>query len=252
MLPKLVLVVLLGIAVFIYWYALFIAFAMSGTSTLAGAFTKLALLPLLFLIPLIVALFVSGPDKRKNRIRLIMVAIVLPLLSALVMFWKNISEFYQDKAYLKRVHRNYVNALAKASSDPARAYLTCYLANHFENADCAEALKTVSDGRFCQTLCSDNQGSDPEISKICSTYGISLKINCANIMIRKMDPQSPLDICKEAGLMNYRSGDTFFQGHYYDCLNSTLRVGTEYRTLGELLKIKTNGLPTHTQAPLPN
>lgn len=236
-------------------------FAVSASSSYTGTFLKLFILPLFFVAPLIAAIFASGPSKKIKRIRFLTLAFVLPGMSFLILFWSKLSDSYQNKIFLKNVHNNYVKSLAEADRNPSRAFLLCYFANHFETLDCSETLKFISQASFCRTLCDEKNRSDAELAKLCSTYGISLNIKCADLMIQRMDPQSPYDACMAAGLMNFQTAHGFFQGHYKRCLNSSLRVGTnkgqdgallyEYKTLGEILKINTQDLPSHTQDPLP-
>ena len=260
----------LAVAALIYNGVVYFLFGMSAQgSSSYPTFFKLMALPWLFIIPFSLAL--EEKDEKK-RLRYFLGAFLLAPLVALVMFWGTLSEKYQQKKRKNEVITEYKTALATADSDPARAYLACFLAQPYRFSepndaphDCSIALKSVSDAKFCRTLCPEAPSVNTEP---CSTDTSSVIRDCARIMISKMNFDSPYDVCKMAGLLNYRrpatridqfqgysndGPDDYFHGHYIECLEENVRneKNGQYKTLGELLKINYKKIPTHTRKPLP-
>lgn len=252
----------------IYFFVLQILFGMSGGP--GSLYIKLILLPLLFIVPFFLAL---DEKNEKRRTRFFIGSFVLPLVGALAMFGSDIAESIRKKADKREALNTYQSALATAEKDPAHAYLACYLAKLYatpndEPIDCKETLNSVSDARFCRTLCPLNPASGSPNSQLCATHRSDLMRECADIMISKMDPKSPSDVCKLAGLINYQgpvgfaerlagydvaAPDLYFQGFYIWCLETVVRNEQtgEYKTLAELLNINLKTLPRNTRKPLP-
>jgi len=259
----------LAISALIYNGVVYFLFAMSAQgSSSYPTFFKLMALPWLFVIPF--SLCAEAKDEKK-RLRYFLGAVLVAPLVALMMFWGTLSEKYQQKKRKNEVITEYKTALATADSDPARAYLACFLALPYRFSEpndippCSIALKSVSDAKFCRTLCPEAPSVNTEP---CLTNTSSVIRDCARIMISKMNFDSPLDVCKMAGLLNYRrpatrfdqaegyyndGTDDYFQGYYIQCLDESVRneQNGQYRTLGQLLKINYKKIPTRTRKPLP-
>lgn len=241
---KIILAIFILIGIGFAWFMLFMMYAIAANPTTTSAVLKLAVLPLLVGVPLVVAIFATGEKKQKKRIYLVISSVVLPALSYFVLFFGDISKSFLAKRNQTETIEKYRAALLAADQEPIRAFLTCLEAQQYEQIDCAETLKTVSDAKICRELCKFRH-------HYCSTpFEVSLTLSCAKIMVSKVDPHFPKDVCKDAGLMNVSTGSSFFQGHYKSCLNFPVNGDSQLRTLGDLLSIETRMIPDHTKTPL--
>jgi hypothetical protein len=243
------------------FFFLFLMFAVSGNPAYGPVCLKLAFLALLFAVPVLMAIWEN--KKRSRKRKLFCASVVLPILGYLLLFHGVIIEYFNDKIHELKVRRDFEAALKVKNQDPIPAFLYCQMAKYYENVNCKDMLSSVSDARICRDICKNRNGLK-SVKKYpgCERkdFEIILSLDCAQIMVHKVDPKKPSDVCKAAGLLNYPTGVDFFQGYYYECLDSLVRVGVkdlgnskemEYKTLGELLQIKTRGLPKHTKNPLP-
>lgn len=78
------------VGLFVYWFALFIPFAMGANPAHEGLFFKLCFLPVLFVIPNFIASLCKTSKMRKKMQRL---AFTIPLAAIPILFWRDILHF---------------------------------------------------------------------------------------------------------------------------------------------------------------
>lgn len=252
--------VLLGVTICGVYLFLFCAVAASPQAT--QSFLTLFGFIVACATALLVAIFFVGTKNYKNRSRFILGFFLLPALFFIFFFSKPVLRFFDERRSRLRIHDNYVESMKNREKDPRAAFLSCLLANLYEELDCLHALEYVDHASFCRTLCErqPNSVSKPLHPDCLTSEEIFLAARCAKFMVKKVNFDAPYDVCKAAGLLNFFSKGEYYQVYYYNCLKESVMVPQQprgkaieyrYKSLGELLKIRTEGKPLVTAFPLP-
>jgi hypothetical protein len=253
MLKKLAGIVFIFGGYLFYCFFLYVAAGYSATSH-PDYYIKLGVLPLLCLFPLTASAFISDKKMKAALVGVSIIAAAWGLAKAK----RGSGSEEEVRSTREELLANYRSA-QNSVQEPARLFLTCLAARGLVYVKCEDYLRGITNGEFCKDICKKVKSgpahpdcSHPSESKI-------LDLVCAQELVRNINPKAPVDVCKAAGFSTESKSESSFEGEYYRCLRTDVIVGKkkgtdgkdeyEHKTLGDLLKIPTRGIPRTKNSP---